>query len=148
MVKIALAEFACVPSVDRLSQIPMIAGMSHHDRVKTWVSNSVLTKLQPVLLTFLALTCATPVTAAEHFEMAALTPPRQIVHDAALPTVLDAGDVARYRAIVELQADGDWAAADRVIATLDDRVLLGHVLAQRYLHKSYRSRYEELSAWL
>src|SRR6185437_9993845 len=115
MVKIALAESACVFPVDRLSRISMIARKGHNRRVKTYAGNSVLTKLKPLLLTCLALTCAAPVSAAERFETTAL----QAAHDAGLPAILDAGDVARYRAIFDLQRDGDWAAADRTIAALD-----------------------------
>src|SRR6185437_16338999 len=107
MVKIALAESACVFPVDRLSRISMIARKSHNGGVKTWAGNSVLTKLKPLLLTCLALTCAVPVSAAERFETASLSPARQAAHDAGLPAILDADDVARYRAILDLQRDGE-----------------------------------------
>ncbi|MDP7668919.1 MAG: lytic transglycosylase domain-containing protein [Rhodospirillales bacterium] len=67
----------------------------------------------------------------------------------ALPGILTEDDAARYRLIFELQEDGNWAAADRAIAELGNRVLMGHVLAQRYLHPTkYRSKYEELKAWM
>src|SRR5690606_32283736 len=47
------------------------------------------------------------------------------------------------------QADADWAAADREIKDLKDRLLLGHVLQQRYLHPTaYISSFAELSAWM
>jgi soluble lytic murein transglycosylase len=65
------------------------------------------------------------------------------------PGPLDAGDVERYRDIFRLQAAGELAAADRLIAGLGDPVLLGHVLWQRYLHPTaHRSTYDELEAWL
>jgi soluble lytic murein transglycosylase len=58
-------------------------------------------------------------------------------------------DASRYRVIFDLQANGDWRAADKIIKTLDDKILMGHVMAQRYLHPTkYRSRYKELKAWL
>ena len=67
----------------------------------------------------------------------------------ALPEILSAADADRYRAIFRSQEKGDWHAADHFIAKLDDRVLMGHVLAQRYLHPTkYRSRYKELKAWM
>ncbi|CAN0534691.1 unnamed protein product, partial [Laminaria digitata] len=48
-----------------------------------------------------------------------------------------------------VQERGDWRGADRLIKKLDSKVLMGHVLAQRYLHPTkYRSRYVELSRWL
>ncbi len=68
---------------------------------------------------------------------------------AALPAPLGDADVARYRRIFGLQHDGRWKQADREIAQLEDRLLLGHVDAQRYLHpRKYRSRFRELAAWM
>ena len=67
----------------------------------------------------------------------------------ALPEILSVADAERYRAIFRLQETGHWHAADDLIAKLDDRVLMGHVLAQRYLHPTkYRSRYKELKGWM
>ena len=58
-------------------------------------------------------------------------------------------DLARYRQIFALQRAGDWAAADALMTQLGNQLLLGHVLAQRYLHPTaYRSSYGELAAWL
>ena len=66
-----------------------------------------------------------------------------------LPAVLSPADAERYREIFAVQEDGHWKAADRLIAQLGDRRLMGHVLAQRYLHPTaYRSRYKELKAWM
>ncbi len=63
--------------------------------------------------------------------------------------VLSAADVERYQRIFAFQEDGRWKQADSLIARLDDRRLLGHVLAQRYLHPTkYRSRYRELRDWM
>ena len=62
---------------------------------------------------------------------------------------LSAADIARYRTIFAVQADGAWIKADELIAQLENEILLGHVLAQRYLHPTqYRSRYQELAGWL
>jgi len=67
----------------------------------------------------------------------------------ALPSVLSAEDAEHYRKIFALQQKGAWAKADREIKKLSDRVLMGHVLAQRYLHPTkYRSKYKELKAWM
>jgi soluble lytic murein transglycosylase len=66
-----------------------------------------------------------------------------------LPPHLGARDVALYRQIFALQDGAEWERADRLIAQLDDPVLLGHVLYQRYMHPTgYRSRFDELSGWL
>ncbi len=68
---------------------------------------------------------------------------------AAFARILSDEDVALYRLIFALQEDGKWKAADRLIAKLTDPLLLGHVLAQRYLHPTkYRTRYKELKAWM
>ena len=83
-------------------------------------------------------------------EMASLTPASGWTDGMAeLPRVLSDDDASRYRKIFSLQEDGDWRAADRLIGALDDRVLMGHVLAQRYLHPTkYRSAYKELKDWM
>jgi len=66
-----------------------------------------------------------------------------------VPTILSKSDVSHYRRIFELQDQGRWKQADKLIKKLDDRILLGHLQLQRYMHpKSYRSSYSELAAWL
>ena len=66
-----------------------------------------------------------------------------------IPTPLSDADDALYRQIFALQEIGSWGKADRLIAKLENKLLLGHVLAQRYLHPThYRSRYKELATWL
>src|SRR3546814_11931132 len=61
------------------------------------------------------------------------------------PRVLSSEDTVRYRAIFHLQEDGRWKEADVFIDSLQDRILLGHVLYQRYMHPTrYRSSYEEI----
>jgi soluble lytic murein transglycosylase-like protein len=65
------------------------------------------------------------------------------------PRVLSAADVGRYRQIFGLQRKADFRTADRVIAKLDDPLLLGHVRFQRFMHPAaYRSRFAELRDWL
>ncbi|MEQ8666815.1 MAG: lytic transglycosylase domain-containing protein [Rhodospirillales bacterium] len=67
----------------------------------------------------------------------------------ALTRPLSSADEALYREIFSVQENGDWKRADRLIAELSDRLLLGHVLAQRYLHPTkYRSKYKELKDWM
>ncbi len=83
------------------------------------------------------------------YETAALTDGAPQVPEMALPEILSAADVDRYRRIFALQEEGHWAPADHLIAALESRLLVGHVLAQRYLHPTkYRSRYQELKAWM
>lgn len=82
------------------------------------------------------------------FQTAALTPPNDLRRDADLPYVLGGADAERYRLIGLQQRTAQWRAADREIGLLKDRLLLGHVLAQRYLHARYHASYDELAAWL
>lgn len=65
-----------------------------------------------------------------------------------LPQPLDAVNADRYREIFRRQATGDFAGADRLISDLNDPLLLGHVLADRYLSTDYRSKPKELADWL
>ena len=65
-----------------------------------------------------------------------------------LPAVLKSADVALYREIFELQEKARWKEADARIAKLSDRILLGHVYFDRYMHPTYRSSYKELSGWM
>lgn len=74
--------------------------------------------------------------------------PRGDIASQGLPSVLPAKDAERYRAIFSHQDAGRFAQADREIALLGDRVLMGPVLAQRYLHPGYKATYKELSDWL
>ncbi len=67
----------------------------------------------------------------------------------ALPPVLSEADRQRYREIFALQESGNLKAAAKIVAKLDDKILMGHVLAQKYLHPTaHRSKYGELKPWL
>ena len=62
---------------------------------------------------------------------------------------LSPADVARYRQIFALQQEARFSEAQRIVQQLDSDLLMGHVLAQRYLHrKSAKTSYEELTGWL
>jgi len=66
-----------------------------------------------------------------------------------IPAVLNEEDVNRYRRIFELQEQAKWKQADKMIARIENPVLMGHVWFQRYMHPTgYRSKYSELSGWL
>jgi len=68
---------------------------------------------------------------------------------ASLYSVLSPADADRYGRIFTAQASADWATADRLIGELGDPILMGHVLAQRYLHPTgWRSTWAQLSAWM
>ena len=66
-----------------------------------------------------------------------------------MPRLLSVDDVRRYERLFELQRAKRWRAADEVARQLDDPILLGHLLYERYLHpNAYRSKFEELRRWL
>ena len=69
--------------------------------------------------------------------------------DLGLPKILSENDVVLYGRIFALQESGKWKAADCIIGLLEDKLLMGHVQFQRYMHpRKYRSRYRELKGWL
>ncbi|HEY4135655.1 MAG TPA: lytic transglycosylase domain-containing protein [Alphaproteobacteria bacterium] len=65
-----------------------------------------------------------------------------------LPDVLSSADAARYEQIFDLQDDGHFPQADKLVAALRDKSLMGYVEAQRYLSPRYKTTYVELSKWL
>jgi len=90
-----------------------------------------------------------PALAQEAPPAAENAPAPEIVEDVVTPKILSDGDIALYKEIFALQEDGHWKKADRKIAKLKDRTLMGHVLYQRYMHPTkYRSKFEELRDWM
>jgi len=58
-------------------------------------------------------------------------------------------DAERYKTIFALQEKGNMDAANKEIEKLDNKILYGYVLAQRYLHPSaYTTDFKELQDWL
>ena len=63
--------------------------------------------------------------------------------------ILSASDTENYQKIFEFQEECYWKKANRHILLLNDKILMGHVLSQRYLHpRCYRSQFIELTNWL
>ena len=63
--------------------------------------------------------------------------------------ILSNEDVKNYREIFELQNKCEWKKANKNIFKIKDKILIGHVLAQRYLHpQCYKSEFIELTYWL
>lgn len=56
-------------------------------------------------------------------------------------------EIGIYKEIFAAQAEGNWKEADRNIAKIDNPVLLGHVLIQRYLHPKYKTEMSEYRDW-
>jgi soluble lytic murein transglycosylase len=97
----------------------------------------------------LSLTLSVSSNAQTRVETAAL--PRfdiQLDLAAELPQPLTAADVRAYRLAFQLQLRGAYADADVVLRGVKNRMLVGHVLAERYLSARYRTSGEELSNWL
>ena len=57
-------------------------------------------------------------------------------------------EIKKYEQIFDLIEKGDFTAADKQVADLENPIILGHVLAEKYLHAKYKSRVEELEDWL
>lgn len=66
---------------------------------------------------------------------------------AGFPQPLAPSDAARLRRIFDLQARGEIAAASREVERLDDRRLMGHVLADRWL-RGHDASPADLLGWL
>ncbi len=63
--------------------------------------------------------------------------------------ILNDADINNYKKIFEYQETCEWKKANKYILEIQSNILMGHVLAQRYLHpKCYRSKYLELYSWL
>ena len=63
--------------------------------------------------------------------------------------ILSNDDIKKYQNIFLYQKKCDWKKANKNILTLKNDILMGHVLAQKYLHPDcYRSKFIELSSWL
>lgn len=72
-----------------------------------------------------------------------------IIDISVTPQLLSDADIALYQQIFAAQEPGNWKEADRLIAQLSDRTLMGHVLYQRYMHPTkYRSKFTELRDWM
>jgi soluble lytic murein transglycosylase-like protein len=81
----------------------------------------------------------------------AMSVPRPTLRNgvAGLPQVLAPSDAARLARVFESQARGDFATATREAERLDDRRLMGHVLADRWLRPGGpEPSLPELSSWL
>lgn len=72
----------------------------------------------------------------------------QIQLENALNCPLSSSDTHRYRRIFLLQKDARWSDADQMVSRLDSDLLIGWVLADRYLHKDYPLKKSELAGWL
>jgi soluble lytic murein transglycosylase-like protein len=119
----------------------MIRGAAHKTGLRTLHSLWII-------LAFTGFTLTTPPASAQQLRTASLTPGDSVLREADLPAVLSADDITRYRHIFALQQYERWQDADREIAGLRDKLLLGEALSQRYRAASYPASYAELVDWL
>ncbi len=91
---------------------------------------------------------STIMTPTPALEPAPTTAPTPHLNPAVLTPLSDA-DVSLYQRIFDFQTEGKWRRADRLIKQVDNTILMGHVLYQRYMHPTaYTSRYSELADWM
>lgn len=64
------------------------------------------------------------------------------------PHELSAADIATYQAIADADRQGQFSAANSLMGTLSNRLLVGHMLATRYLGGAYKPSNTELADWL
>jgi Soluble lytic murein transglycosylase and related regulatory proteins (some contain LysM/invasin domains) len=77
-----------------------------------------------------------------------LTPTRP-AEKQALPVVLSDSDAALYRQMFSLARQYDWVGVDEAASKLGDPLLVGHLLALRYLGATAQpATAEEINAWL
>lgn len=64
------------------------------------------------------------------------------------PRYLSDMDRAIYSSLFKALRDGDQSSIDTLMSQLENQVLLGHVLATRYLRPGYHPTADELAIWL
>jgi len=63
--------------------------------------------------------------------------------------ILSLRDIENYQKIFLLQKECKWKNANKYILELESQILMGHILAQRYLHPNcYKSKFVELTSWM
>ena len=102
--------------------------------------------MKKVLTVFLALLMLPweAAAASKNFKIIDPTVYRRVREEAAVSEA----DVKNYRDIFAALKANDIKTAEELQKKLKGHALLGHVLAEKYLHKDYKSSYEELQSWL
>ena len=111
---------------------------------------SVLRRLALVLGLGVTMTVGVQAPAVgQRADQTAMSVPRPTLQGgiAGFPQPLAPSDAARLRRIFDLQARGEITAASREVERLDDRRLLGHILADRWL-RGHEPTAAEMMGWL
>jgi len=81
-------------------------------------------------------------------EISLETLPTILNSESPVPSILSDADRDSYTKIFTLQHSGDFAGADQEIKQVKDKILLGHILADRYLQNGYKATAPEIKSWL
>lgn len=57
-------------------------------------------------------------------------------------------DVSLYKKIFRAIDAEDFKTADKLVGKLENNIILGHALAEKYLSRGYKASYDELKDWL
>ena len=71
-----------------------------------------------------------------------------VVTTPSIPSLLSTKDRELYQDIFRAQKTANWALADSHISELSSNLLLGQVLAERYLNRRFDAKADELVDWL
>lgn len=77
-----------------------------------------------------------------------LAPRHYVSLKRSMKPLLSDQDVVLYQRIAQMQTEKRWRKADELLNKLDNRLLRGHFLAERYLGPGYVSSSRELRRWL
>ena len=70
-------------------------------------------------------------------------------NDLNIPKPLNANDENLYRRVFELQTEGKFKEAEKLLQKIENNILIGRVKAQKFLHPTgYISKFVELRDWL
>ncbi len=61
---------------------------------------------------------------------------------------IEQADIKKYKRIFRAIEQGNFESADKLVVKIDNPILMGHVLAEKYLHQKYKSSADELAEWL
>lgn len=75
-------------------------------------------------------------------------PVKGMISFAKISSSLSKKDQKLYKEIFALQSEGKFDETRKIIRELDNGLLMGHVLAQQYLHPSTYTSFDDLKSWL
>lgn len=125
--------------------------MRKRQRSDSWLANCGIYALCAVLAVQSCISVAIAQRAAETNDETAMALPHLVMPGSDridFPRPLSPSDVAMLMRILDLQAVGAISDADRDIANLESDLMVGPVLAARYLNPNLHPTVAELSDWL